>query len=99
MFVIETMYQTNKEHRAKHNIPLIMTIGTEILQIDWVNVLQTSESKIKSSHQNQLLPREQVWSKFGIITNHHYRLTISRCSFCRHEDHSLTDCSFIEQDV
>jgi hypothetical protein len=40
------MYQTKKEHKVKHNIPPIMTIGTEILQIDWVNVLQTNESKI-----------------------------------------------------
>ncbi len=55
-FVTETMYQTKKEHRVKHNSPPIMTIGTKIWQVDQVNVLQTSESKIKYGHQHQLLP-------------------------------------------
>jgi hypothetical protein len=93
------MYQTNKEHRAKHNIPPIMTIGTEIWQVGWLNVLQTKESKIKSNRQHQLLPREQVWNIFGPSIDHHYRLTISRYNFYKHEDHSLTNCPFIEQDV
>ncbi len=38
-FVIETMYQTKREHKAKHNIPPIMTIGIETRQEDSVNVL------------------------------------------------------------
>jgi hypothetical protein len=39
-----------------------MMVGTKVRQVDWVNVLQTSESKIKPGHQHQLLPKE---SKFG----------------------------------
>jgi len=33
-FVTETMYQTKKKHITKHNIPPIMTISIEILQVD-----------------------------------------------------------------
>ncbi len=45
------MYQTKKEHGTKHNIPPIMMIGIEILQVDQVNILQTNESKITSDCQ------------------------------------------------
>jgi hypothetical protein len=76
-----------------------MTISYKIQQANRVNVFQTSESKIKFDYQHQLLPREQVWSRFGPSTDHHYRLTISHCNFYRRENHSLTNCPFIEQDV
>jgi hypothetical protein len=38
-FITETIYQTNREHKIEHNIPLIMTVGTEIWQVDKVIVL------------------------------------------------------------
>jgi hypothetical protein len=29
-FAIEAMYQTRKEHKVEHNIPIIMMVSTEI---------------------------------------------------------------------
>jgi hypothetical protein len=54
------MYQNRKEHNVEHNIPPIIMVGIEIRQADWVIILQTNESKIRPSHQHQLLPREQI---------------------------------------
>jgi hypothetical protein len=43
--------------------------------------------------------REQIWSKYGQIIDRHYKLTTNHCSFCKQEDHSLTNYPFIEQNV
>ncbi len=38
-FTTESTYQTKRKHRVEHNIPPIMTTGTEVQKVDQVNVL------------------------------------------------------------
>jgi hypothetical protein len=98
-FITKGVYQTKMENKVKCNTPLMMAVNTKIWQMDRVNVVQTSESRIKHNYHPILLLREHVWSRFGQSIAQHYRLTINHYNFCIQEDHSFKDCSFIKWDV
>lgn len=51
-FAIEDMYQTRREHWVEHITPLVMMVGIKVWQVNRVNVLHTSESKISLRHQH-----------------------------------------------
>jgi hypothetical protein len=71
------------ENRAQHNISQMVMVNTKIWQVERVHVMQTSESQIKHNLQPQLLPREQIWSRYGQNTYQHYIFTTNHCSLCK----------------
>jgi hypothetical protein len=63
------------ENKVEHNTPPMMAINTKIWPMDNVNVMQSSESKIKHNYQPILLPRKHVWSIFIQSTYEQHKLT------------------------
>jgi hypothetical protein len=87
------------EIKVEHNIPPI-TINNAIMKATTsTNVLPHSESKVKQSRQNILLPREWVWSRYVQDAHQEPIPTPYYCSFCKQEGHAFTKCAFVEKDV
>jgi hypothetical protein len=87
------------ENKVECNTPQMLAINIKIQLVENVNVMHTSASKIKHNRQPILLPRKHVWNRFGQSTYEQHRLIISRCNFCKQNNHSLMDYSFIDRDI
>ncbi len=99
VFATEVVYQSRMEVKAEHNTPSI-TINNAITKgTTSANVLSHSESKVKQSRQNILLPRAWVWSRYVQDAHQKPIPTPNYCSFCKQEGHASTKCPFVEKDI
>jgi hypothetical protein len=87
------------EIKVKHNIPPI-TINNVITKATTsANVLLHSESKVRQSRQNILLPRKWVWSRYVQDAHQEPIPTPNYCSFSKQDGHAFTKCPFVEKYV